>query len=606
MNKDTNFEATKAVIYCRVSSTKQKIEGSGLESQEHRCRQYADLKGYDVEAVFPDDASGGGDFMNRPGMVALLSYLDAQPSKDYVIIFDDLKRFARDTEFHMKLRREFLTRGAKIECLNFKLDDSPEGKFVETIFAAQGELEREQNRRQVIQKMTARVEKGYWVFAPPLGYKYANDRGHGKILVRDEPIASILAEALEGFASGYLQSQAEVKKFLETKPAFPRDGPNDEVRWQRVQRILSQHIYAGYIEAPKWNVALRKGQHEALISFETYEKVQARLKSKAKAPARKDISADFPLRGFVLCDDCGEAMTSCWSKGRNKLYPYYLCDTRGCESKRKSIPRDQIEDGFAEILQSLQPTKELFALAKLMFKDAWSLRLAESYQHKDQITAQLRDTEKQVETLLERIVESDNPIVTRAYEAKIAKLERKRLLLAEKALQTVPAKGRLEEFIEPALNFLANPWNLYENGSLAFKRTVLRLAFAEPLSYSRKEGYRTAESAIPFKLLAEISSSKSEMVRAAGLEPARPFGPGILSAMCLPFHHARTTHPGLSYFPGVLKTTSKPRKSTALHQRCAPGSTTRTMQTCHVQPAKRLSEMAFSFSPGWSGAGEGI
>jgi len=198
------------------------------------------------------------------------------------------------------------------------------------------------------------------------------------------------------------------------------------------------------------------------------------------------------VRDFVsddLIDACGEAMTFCWSKGRNKLYPYYLCDTRGYESNRKSIPRDQIEDGFAEILQSPQPTKDLFALAKLMFKDAWSLRLTESHQHKDQITAQLRETEKQVEALLERIVESDNPIVIRAYEAKIGKLERKRLLLAEKALQTVPAKGRLEEFIEPALNFLANPWCLYENGSLAFKRTVLRLTFSEPLSYSRKKGY---------------------------------------------------------------------------------------------------------------------
>lgn len=31
---------------------------------------------------------------------------------------------------------------------------------------------------------------------------YTKDRLHGKLLVRDEPIASILAEALEGFASG--------------------------------------------------------------------------------------------------------------------------------------------------------------------------------------------------------------------------------------------------------------------------------------------------------------------------------------------------------------------------------------------------------------------
>jgi DNA invertase Pin-like site-specific DNA recombinase len=115
--------AQRAVIYCRVSSKKQASDGAGLESQEHRCREFAAERGYIVDAVFPDDVSGGGDFMNRPGMVALLAYLDAmkkeRPGESYVVIFDDLKRYARDTEFHLKLRRVMAARGARRECLNF-------------------------------------------------------------------------------------------------------------------------------------------------------------------------------------------------------------------------------------------------------------------------------------------------------------------------------------------------------------------------------------------------------------------------------------------------------------------------------------------------------
>ncbi|WP_028792845.1 recombinase family protein [Thalassobaculum salexigens] len=102
----------KALVYCRVSSKRQSQEGSGLVSQEHRCRQYAEAKGYTVEAVFPDDVSGGGDFMNRPGMVALLAYMDAKPKEQFVVIFDDLKRYARDTEFHLRLRRIMAVRRA--------------------------------------------------------------------------------------------------------------------------------------------------------------------------------------------------------------------------------------------------------------------------------------------------------------------------------------------------------------------------------------------------------------------------------------------------------------------------------------------------------------
>ena len=59
------------------------------------------------------------------------------------------------------------------------------------------------------------------------------------------------------------------------------------------------------------------------------------------------------------------------------------------------------------------------------------MRLAEAHRDKDEIAKQLRDSEKQIETLLERIVEADNASVIRAYEGKIAKLEREKLLLTE-------------------------------------------------------------------------------------------------------------------------------------------------------------------------------
>ncbi|MEL6468056.1 MAG: recombinase family protein, partial [Pseudomonadota bacterium] len=105
----------KAVIYCRVSSRAQETDGHGLESQETRCRQYAAAQGYDVVMTFPDTVTGGGDFMKRPGMMALLAFLDAQPDENYVVIFDDLKRYARDVEFHLKLQREMIARGATRE-----------------------------------------------------------------------------------------------------------------------------------------------------------------------------------------------------------------------------------------------------------------------------------------------------------------------------------------------------------------------------------------------------------------------------------------------------------------------------------------------------------
>lgn len=151
----------KAIIYTRVSDIKQATEGDGLGSQETRCRQYAEAKGYEVAAAFPDTITGSIDFMKRPGIVALLAFLDAQhaqPDENFAIIFDDPKRFARSTRFHIELREALRNRGATIECLNFRFDDTPEGEFFETIVAAQGQLERKQNGRQSAQKMKARMQ----------------------------------------------------------------------------------------------------------------------------------------------------------------------------------------------------------------------------------------------------------------------------------------------------------------------------------------------------------------------------------------------------------------------------------------------------------------
>ena len=256
-----------------------------------------------AKAIFDGEISVNSIEENSgKSMVALLSYLDAQPHKSYVIIFDDLKRFARDRDFHWVLRRELAARKAIPKCLNFNFEDTPEGEFIETIMAAQGHLEREQNRRQVIQKMKARVENGYWVFTAPKGYKHVPDRENGgKKLVQEEPLASTICTALEGFATGRFASQAEVRRFLEADPYFPKDRKDGSVRAMTITRLLKKVVYAGYVEAPKWGVSVRKGKHEGLISFEQFERIQDILDGKKRMmPERVDYDEDFPLRGFVV------------------------------------------------------------------------------------------------------------------------------------------------------------------------------------------------------------------------------------------------------------------------------------------------------------------
>ncbi len=512
--EDTNQKLVPdaALIYCRVSSKKQESEGSGLDSQEHRCREKALQLGCEVEEIFPDTISGGGDFLKRPGMVRLLAHLDANPKKRYLVIFDDLKRYSRDTEFHLTLRREMLKRHAIRICLNFKFEDTPEGKFLETILAATGTLEREQNARQVSQKMRARMQQGFWVNRAPVGYKYVKSSKGGKELVFDEPMASIAREALEGFACGRFETQAEVQRFLESQPDFPKDTQGGKIRAFTITRFLKKIVYSGYVESSAWNVSLRPGQHEGIISLGTFEKIQARLKTGGYAPARKDVSADFPLRGFVACAGCSKPLTAAWSKGKRKSYPYYLCQNKPCTDYGKSLPRAKVEGQFEDILKAMTPAENLFQIVKAMVGRAWDQRATQAETKSVALQREVTRIEQDIDGFLDRIVNTQNASVISAYENKISLLEREKLLANEKLEKNKRPIKTKREIFEHAMQLLSSPWKLWASGNILLQKSVLRLAFVERLEYCRNEGYRTPKTALPFKLLGDIQAGNCEMV----------------------------------------------------------------------------------------------
>jgi len=512
-----------AVIYCRVSSDKQVREGHGLDSQEDRCRQYAINNGYSVERVFRDEGvSGGGDFVKRKAMVSLLAYLDKSPHKKYIVIFDDLKRFARDTAFHIKLRQELNARYAMPKCLNFTFDDTPEGQFVETIMAAQGELERKQNRRQVIEKQKARLERGYWTFCAPAGYKYEKDPVHGKLCVPDKNSAPIIKEALERFAMGMFSTKEEFLNFL-NRPRVQLHHSSKAGKYKRATEMLENVFYAGYIDYPLWEVSLRKGHHKPIIKLETYEKIQERLKGIAYSSQRKDIKEKFPLRGFIKCSCCGGVLTASEStNGSGKKIPYYRCKQppKKCKYGGKSIPKDDVEDQFKELLQRVKPMPDILVLFQVIVTDVWRQKKNFLNRDNESLLRQMNEVTKSIESFMDRIKKSSNESLITRYEKEIEKLYLKEEAYRQKLEKKTNTKINLPKILEQAVMFLENPYQIWDNSDFETKLLVQKLVFPRHLIYIKNQGFGTPEIDLVYKVLKNFNSPNMDMVEVARIELA--------------------------------------------------------------------------------------
>ena len=189
-------QTQQAVIYARVSGAKQVREGDGLASQESRCREYAKFKGYEVINIFTDDVSGKATA--RVGMQSMLGFLhmNASTSDEIVVIIDDISRLARGLTAHLELRQSLSKAGGKLESPSIEFGEDSDSILVENLLASVAQHQREKNGEQTSNRMKGRMMNGYNVFAAPVGYKYERISGHGKLLVRDEPVASIVQEGL--------------------------------------------------------------------------------------------------------------------------------------------------------------------------------------------------------------------------------------------------------------------------------------------------------------------------------------------------------------------------------------------------------------------------
>ena len=512
------------IAYCRVSSERQKREGSGLDSQAQRCIQYSLTQGYgEPVEVFKDSFTGGGDFRLRPELARMLRYIDNKPHIAFVVLIDDLSRFARDVSEHFKLKKALLERNVHLECTNFMFDDSPEGELIETMMAAHHQYHRKNNTRQVVQKQKARLERGFWAFPSPKGYKMKMTEVGNVCFPTDE--GKILKEGLEGFAYKKFVRLIDLVRFLQDK-GFYSKRVDAEKHLERMRAIVLDPFYAGFIECKKWDIERMKGKHQGLISEEIYYANVKRINGEARdAFIRQDIREDFALRGLVYCSACDKKMTAYFSQGKmGRKYPYYSCQRKGCALRSKTIGRSVIDEDFKKLVNDNKPKDELISIASQMFEDLWKEEIGGFTKRVDATQKRKERLEKEIGALADESIDIRNPLVKKQYQKRIEEksieLEEIEEHLGKKLDYSVPYRTSYDSIT----GMIKSPYKIWEKGTAKQKQELFSFMFDDKIVYVHKEGYRTPEKSCLYKLFDQIEAGHSLQVEMGGIEPPSELG----------------------------------------------------------------------------------
>jgi site-specific DNA recombinase len=495
-------KATKAFIYCRVSTEEQANTNQSLPFQERLCRRYCNSHKLPIAGVFIEPGEAATS-LDRTELTAMLARCEKEFRDGIAIVVYDMQRLTRETEDYQTLRKFFFQRAIELHFTGSgKVDDSPDGEFFGTVQAALVQLDNRKRAQRSEQGMRERFEQGYWVWQAPLGYRFSNG-----LLVPDERTAPLVRAIFE------LASQRVAKTEIRERVTAlglrgARGGP---ISNQTISNVLKNPIYKGEMRSEEWEATI-PGIHEPLVEPALWEHAQPRR----QAPnARNRFHPDFPLRRFVKCATCGKSLTGSRSRGRNgTTYPYYRCITAGCIG---SIRASELEHRFGEFLECHALTRELLPLVKECLRTLISERKRATVEERQRIGLQIAQNEEQLERLV--LGFTAGTIEQRDYTLVSQRLRKTGEALRER-FEQLEAPEISESLVEECIDVLADAHREWASIPPQLKIRFQGLVFPSGVTFANDE-FGTAEMS-PF-----YGRNLQDVVEANDLASPPGFEPGF-------------------------------------------------------------------------------
>ena len=342
--------------YIRLSKEdlkKGKDDSNSVKNQRDLLNDFYQKHIEEFESVseYVDDGHTGTD-ANREDFQRLLA--DVMSGKINCVVVKDLSRFARNySDAGSLIDNLFVQMGVRFISLAENVDSFANPDSVSNIIVPITNVMNDnycyQTSKKIRQVFDYKRRNGQYIGAfAPYGYiKHPKDK-HKLIVDPDaaETVKLIFSLFLQGTSKRAIAlhlnehgvPSPSAYKLLKGLPVSTRGY--DEPMWggRMIHAILTNPTYTGDLAQGRSRVKSYKvhqietvpreewvevaGTHEAIINYETFDKVQALLKRDTRtSPEGRKVHL---FSGFLKCADCGRAVTRCVSKNN---HVYYACST---------------------------------------------------------------------------------------------------------------------------------------------------------------------------------------------------------------------------------------------------------------------------------------
>lgn len=477
----------KVIIYTRVSTDEQADKGYSLRDQIDRLEKYCALKGYEIVKHYQEDYSA--KTFERPSFKKLLDFIKHNKRSVDLLLFVKWDRFSRNATEALNMLRTLHKLGVEVDAAEQPIDlRIPENKLMLNFYLTAPEVENDRRAMNTTNGMRRAMKEGRWVNRVPLGYKFIYDEKQKPLLVKSDK-APLINDIFNLVATGSF-SLEEVRIKMKSKGL--------QCERNNFWKLVRNPIYCGkiliraYRDEPEEIV---DGIHEPIVSEDVYNTVQnvlgERKKNKAKPKAKSD---SLPLRGFLVCPDCGKNLTGSASKGNGGKYLYYHCQP-GCTQRVKA---DIAHSSFSNWLGNFSFKPEISALYLAVVEDVFKSEEADR-------TKEIRKIKVEIEEVNANLLKVEKKFVIDEIEKDSYKrlkdsYKQEEIELRDRLERLQSADAGFMEYMNYSCSILANLRQCYDLGDVVTKQKLIGSIFPEKLIFEKGK-YRTTKKSELLNLL---------------------------------------------------------------------------------------------------------